>query len=113
MHQLTSSVIASPVGNAQEPFTLPSLAQLGGHPAHPPRIDYAALGETDSPLSRHLLRFDEQDEDLEQLNESRPPIEGMELVKLHESGPTDKRVNLVFMADGCESSPGTDHHARC
>jgi hypothetical protein len=80
---------------------LPSPVRLEGHPAHPPRINYAALANTGTSL----LRFDIQDEgfDLEQLDELRPPLKGMELVKLHESGPTDKRVNLMFMADGCRS----------
>jgi uncharacterized membrane protein len=28
-------------------------------------------------------------------------MKGMELVKLHVSGDSDERVNLMFMADGC------------
>ena len=85
----------------QRPFSLPPNQATRGHPAHPPRVNYTALLNDHTPLSEYLLRFETLDEKFHHGSDSSPPMKGMELVKLHDSGESKERVNLMFMADGC------------
>jgi hypothetical protein len=110
---LTSRAVSAILPD-QRPFSLPANQAVRGHPAHPPRINYTALSESyNTPLSSYLLRF-EQDKNLIFDHGDKPPMKGMELVKLHVSGASDKRVNLMFMADGCKFTPiaGSDRRYR-
>ena len=89
------------VWREQRPFSLPLNQATRGHPAHPPRVNYTALLNDQTPLSEYLLRFETLDEKFHHGSDSSPPMKGMELVKLHGSGQSKERVNLMFMADGC------------
>lgn len=78
------------------------------------RIDYAALSTSSHARGSRqladvhpLLRFDNVDDDNDDVGEVeteflKPPMKGMELVKLHASGKKKDRVNLMFLADGCK-----------
>lgn len=92
---------ATAVWREQRPFSLPPNQATRGHPAHPPRVNYTALITDQTPLSTHLLRFEDRYEELRLDANSGVPMKGMELVKLHVSGDSSERVNLMFMADGC------------
>lgn len=83
---------------------------VGGHPAYVPRVDYLDLSEKHDVFdvdAQHLLRYDaaadvELDDFEDETNTLKPPVKGMELVKLHVSGTKKARVNLMFLADGCK-----------
>jgi hypothetical protein len=66
-------------------------------------VNYTALSENTTPLSKLLLRFEDPPEALDS-SHGKAPMKGMELVKLHVSGESSERVNLMFMADGCTSN---------
>ena len=95
---LRSSVSA--VWPEQRPFSLPPNQATRGHPAHPPRVNYTALALDRTPLSQLLLRYEDPRESF-RVSHDKVPMKGMELVKLHVSGDSSERVNLMFMADGC------------
>lgn len=99
---------------AQTPFLPHDTAlSIGGHPAHVPRVDYSAFNSQQSIDAEYYLRYDNEIEAFggEDDDESlKPPVKGMELVKLHVSGEKKDRVNLMFLADGCESS---GRHSDC
>jgi hypothetical protein len=90
----------------QRPFSLPPNQATRGHPAHPPRVNYTALATDKTPLSQLLLRFEDPLE-IHGFSHDKVPMKGMELVKLHVSGDSSERVNLMFMADGCMCSCDT------